>query len=606
MSDHDDPVRSAFDHAEDIAPDPDLGEADAGGDPRGPNDAQDDLLERLQEAATFPLNDLGNGQRFVVHFGSESLWVPRVGWFVWTGRFWEKDSDELAIRARVQRLSQLITEEVPHLRLSPDERAAIEQMPQLAKKATEIEAITGEDRTAELTEELVRVRARITYLSKAKARHEKRVGRHLSFAQTTGNSARMDNALKEAGVTISRAFDDLDCDPLTVNCESGTLRFRRVDLRDEGAGISAEVALCPHEREDHLTKMVPAPYDADATCPLFDAFLERVQPDVEMRRFLQRWLGLSLSGLPMQKLAFFYGGGANGKSVLVDVIARIAGSYAATARIESLTGQNRRGGGDATPDLIPLMGARLVRTSEPDEGQRLQEGLIKELTGGEPLLVRALHSDFIEVRPEFKLTISGNHKPDIRGTDDGIWRRVMLVPFNVQIPEEERDEGLADRLFENERAGILRWLVEGLCEVLETGLAPPDAVLEATQEYREEQDPIGVFLTSCCVISGDPADSISAADIGHAFAYHLIERGMTAWKPSTFARRIAPMAGQWRHPQTGMQFAKAKSSRSKYQGIRLTETFKRRFELAPKDQNGRPLGVSEHAEADARHPDSAL
>lgn len=604
------PIRAAFDRAEDIEPVEGLAPPSgmAGGPPDGPPapppsdgpppEGEDpERLERLQAAAELPLNDLGNGQRFVLHFGEESLWVPRVGWFVWNGSVWRKDDDQLAVRARAQRLSALIADEVPHLKMLPDERAAIEEMPALDRRAAELDAISGEDRSAEMTDELLKIRSRLTLLGKAKARYEKRVGRHLSFAQTTGNSARMDNALEEAGFLLPRLFDDLDADPLAVNTESGTLRFRRIDLRAEGAGVTAEVTLAPHDRADYLTKIVPAPYAPDAPCPQWDAFLQRIQPDGEMRRFLQRWLGLSLSGLPMQKLAFFYGGGANGKSVLVDVIARIAGSYAATARIESLTGQNRRGGGDATPDLIPLMGARMVRTSEPDEGQRLQEGLIKELTGGEPLLVRALHADFIEVRPIFKLTISGNHKPEIRGTDDGIWRRVMLVPFDVQIPEEERDETLARRLFDEERAGILNWLVEGLREVLEIGLSPPDQVVEATRAYREEQDPIGVFLTTCCTITGDPSDVLSAKDMANAFAYHLMERGMTAWKPSTFSRRLAPMAGQWRHPETGMQFGKGKASVSQYTGIRFTDRFRRAFDAAPKDVQGRPLGVASGGDA---------
>jgi putative DNA primase/helicase len=566
MSGFDDDPFSGLDTVEDIPEPKDAAARDA-----------------LSASAGMPLNDYGNGQRYVIHFGADSMFVPRVGWHVWDGLAWAKDSDQLAVRRRAQRLSDLITQEVPFVPFRGDRFAAavVEHFGQMPKSDLNSEQLADLDAA------------------------RKTIGRHRSFANTTGNSARIDNALKESGVDLAVEFESLDSDPLTLNTEGATLRFV---TEDSGPGTPrlARVIEHRHVREDRLTKVAPVVYDPDARSPLFDAFLERIQPDIEMRGFLQRWLGLSMTGLPMQRLAFFYGAGANGKSVLVDIVARILGNYAATARIESLTGTARRGGGDATPDLIPLIGARFVRTSEPDEGQRLQEGLIKELTGGEPLQVRALHSDFVEVRPIFKMTMSGNHKPEIRGTDDGIWRRVMLVPFDVQIPEAERDPELVDKLF-SERAGLFNWLVEGLLDVLETGLRPPDAVTEATKEYREESDPIGLFLTTCCVVSGDPADALSSAELGHAFSFHLMERGMTIWKSTTFARQIAVKARTWRHPETGRRFEKGKASVTQYLGLRFTDAFKRRFDDAPKDHTGRPLGVGARApsgEDASPHPHS--
>ncbi|MCB1401260.1 MAG: hypothetical protein KDJ82_16200 [Rhodobacteraceae bacterium] len=523
----------------------------------------------LKRAAGLPLNDIGNGKRFVLHFGADCIYVPRVGWFIWDGRVWVQDKDRLAVRRNAQRLSDLIRREMPFLGfgagLAEDRRRAV------AAKAKS-------DRSVEEADDLDKL--------------EKLFSRHHSFAISTGNTARIDNATREAEAELAVEFDALDAAPLDINTESGILRFSVVDMTEDGAGRVARVERVDHDRDLRMTKIMPVVLDPDAPHPLFDAFLERIQPDIEVRSFLQRWMGLSMTGQPLQRLVFLHGAGANGKSVLVDLMARIMGNYAATARIESLTGTTRRGGGDATPDLIPLMGARMVRTSEPDEGQRLQEGLIKELTGGEPLQVRALHSDFVEVRPHFKLTMSGNHKPEIRGTDDGIWRRVMMVPFDVQIPEAERDQGLIDKLWE-ERSGILNWLIEGLLDVLEGGLRPPAAVTEATSEYRMESDPIGNFLVDCCQITGDPTDNIAAKLLSDAFAYYLLERGMSPWKPTTFARQIAAKAGQWRHPKTGRQFTKGKSSVSQYLGMRFTDTFRHRFETAPKDHRGHPIGVSE-------------
>ena len=161
-----------------------------------------------------------------------------------------------------------------------------------------------------------------------------------------------------------------------------------------------------------------------------------------------------------------------------------------------------------------------MRTSEPDDGQRLQEGLIKELTGGEPILVRALNENFVLVYPIFKLTISGNHKPEIHGGDDGIWRRVMLVPFDVQIPQEERDPELGAKLWA-ERAGILNWLIKGLLEYLAHGLQVPDLVLAATAEYRDDSDPLSTFLTGCCGVCGNPEHSMRSKDLCDAYAFWL-------------------------------------------------------------------------------------
>jgi putative DNA primase/helicase len=495
----------------------------------------------LKEAARLPLNDFGNGRRLVVHFGEDLMFVPRVGWFTWDGKQWAKDPDQLAVRAKGQRLAELIEAEIPHLALPEGEVRLLGIAGDTRAKVRAIEAVPEKNRSAEQTAELTDARTTLAKIGAIEKRLSERRSRHRSFATSAGNSNRIGNALLEAAVPMAVPLEALDAHPLDVNTASGVLRFS-VDRGGEGASPVADVALIPHERDQRMTKMIPAAYDPDATCPRFDAFLAEVQPDAEVRRFLQRWFGLSMSGVPIQRLVFFYGMGANGKSVLVDLIMRILADYAATVRIESLTGTNRRGGGDATPDLIPLIGARGARTSEPDQGTRLQEGLIKELTGGEPILVRALHSDFVEIQPHFKLTMSGNHKPEIRGTDDGIWRRVTLVDWPVQIPEARRNPRLAEELFD-EAPGILNWLVEGLLSYLEIGLAPPASVTAATEEYRRESDPLGEFLATCCVVTGAETDVIKAAELVKAFAFYLLERGETPWKD---AHHVAAAVGQGR------------------------------------------------------------
>lgn len=571
--------------------------------PPAPPDHGDQEPPREARCAALPLNDHGNGQRFAVHFGADAMWVPRVGWFTWDGKRWRKDPDEIEVRRLAQRLGSLIALEIPHLVLEDWQMQILARKRELtaAWDAAETRARGDGPEADTARAELDALRpkmAQLTGIEKFMAALRKD---HRGFARTSGNTTRIDATLKEGGVGLATAFEALDADPLSVACENGVLRFA-IDPGDPAEGMTpmSSVDLVPHARDQLITKIMPVEYDPAATAPLFQMFLRRIQPDADMREFLQRWFGLSLTALTgEQKLVFLHGMGANGKSVLVDLMARLMGDYSSTAKIESLTGKNRRGGGDATPDLVPLMGARMVRASEPEEGERLQEGIIKELTGGEPILIRALHSDFIEVRPIFKLTISGNHKPEIRGQDDGIWRRVLLVPFDVQIPKEERDKGLGEKLWA-ERSGILNWMVEGLLSYLEGGLREPAAVLDATEEYREESDPLGHFLMDACVVTGEAADSELARDLVQAFNFWMDERGAGQWKDRTISLQLKDKMRRWVSPRTGQKFTERKSNGvMRYDGIRLNDTFGVRFREAPRDHQGRPIvGARRSGDAD--------
>jgi putative DNA primase/helicase len=598
-----DDVRARFDAAEPVTPDPDLDGPDEdrgeGGewepdsappyDPSEgpPGDGPIADPDRLARACALPLNDFGNGQRMALHFGDDMLFVPRVGWFTWAGTHWAKDPDNLTVRRNAQRLASFILAEIPFLRLSDREQELITQEQVKRDRLLELESLHPDRREEGHAEEVARLRTDLKSIEGALKGHKTKVGRHVTHAKNAGNSGPLQHMLEEAQTLLARPLEALDAAPLDVNCLSGLLRFS-VDVDRKGEVREPRFELVPHAREQLQSKCMAVAYDPDADCPGFDRFLAEVQPDPDMRSFLQRWFGLNMTGLPVQKLLFQHGSGANGKSVLADLMARMLGDYAASIRIESLTGTARRGGGDATPDLIPLIGARMARTSEPDQGTRLQEGLIKELTGGEPVLVRALHSDFVEIRPIFKLTMSGNHRPEIRGTDDGIWRRVMLVPWEVTIPEARRNPNLVEDLMQ-EAPGILNWMIRGLMAYLEFGLSPPDSVTSATEEYRQESDPLGQFLDWCCVMTGNPADTIFAEDLGHAFAFYMIERGETPWKPTTVARQLGSRSKSYRHPQSGWGFTKSKASRSQYSGLRLTDDFARRFRDAPKDHRGAPL-----------------
>jgi putative DNA primase/helicase len=549
-------------------------------------DDSDELPPPLVRAAQQPLNDYGNGQRLIIHFGEDIMFVPRVGWFTWSGQHWAKDTDMLRIRSKAQGIWHLIEQEAAHIQPTPRERDLLDQSYQVRmslRDLDKLDALTDEQQT-----ERQRLDARLTSLSKQLTAYHKKIGTRMTFAKDAGNSGRMDRMISESQTDKAVAFEMLDANPYEVNTAGGLLRFSTIET--EGGGKSASVEVIPHDRAQLQSKLVDILYDSTALAPTWDKFLTRVQPDREMREFLQRWFGLSMLGVKSSNMAVFYGNGANGKSVMVDIIARILSGYAASLRIESITGTNRRGGAEATPDLIPLLGARMVRTSEPGQNTPLQEGLIKMMTGGEPIPVRANYGDQIDLDPLFKLTMSTNHKPDVRGGDDGIWRRLLLVLFGVQIPKAEQDERLGEKLW-LERAGILNWLVEGALDYLEVGLAPPAEITSATDEYREESDPLGSFLLHACVITGDHGDSILTADLMQMFNYYLMERAMNTWKPGTITNQLAARSRQWKHPKTGLQFTKSKASLSQYIGIRLTDDFDRRYKAAQRDQKNVIIGI---------------
>ncbi|MFC3180467.1 phage/plasmid primase, P4 family [Cypionkella sinensis] len=562
-----------------------------------PLSAEGESAEALREASTFPINDLGNGQRFVLHFGEDVMFVPRVGWHVWDGHVWAVDPDMIAARRKAQRLSELVLAEVPYLVLSEEKMLMIAEERALKLERDTLEKQTDEDGklSAETIASIARVRHELGVIDGYKTSLSKIRTAHRTFARSTGNTAKIKAAMTEAEVPLAVKVEDLDTRHLDVNTLSGVLRFN-VTPRP-GTYPAVNVETLPHDRALRMTKIMATAYDNSARCPIFYAFLDRIMPDPQMQSFLQRWFGYSMLGLTNeQALAFFFGMGANGKSAMVDLMARLLGSYAATAKIESLTGQNRRSGGDATPDLINIVGARMVRASEPEKGVQWQEGLIKQLTGGEPILVRALNENFFEAEPRFKLTIGGNHAPDIRGMDDGIWRRLMIVPFDVQIPKEERDPMLVQRMMA-EGPGILNWLVDGARFYLEGGLSPPEQVMAATDTLRKDADPYGKFLDQACIVTGDERDSLSSRELMLCFMFWQMQKGETPFKERTISTNMKEHSRRWRSPKTGKQFVARETGRfNGYDGLRLTDIFRRDWDLAPKNTEGRALSLGQAAD----------
>jgi len=242
-----------------------------------------------------------------------------------------------------------------------------------------------------------------------------------------------------------------------------------------------------------------------------EALLRILKKNGNLIRFLQRAIGYTLTGSAVEQVLFlFWGCGANGKSTLLEILRLVMGDYGRTADAALLMHRNHDG---VRNDVARLAGARFVSTSETEAGRRLAEVLVKQLTGGDKVAARFLYSEFFEFDAQFKVFLSTNHKPVIRGTDNAIWRRIRLIPFEVAIPEEEQDKELSRKL-QHELPSILAWAVRGCLRWQKYGLGRPQEVETATANYREEMDVLGAFLNDCCVKSKHgrlPAKELYAA-----------------------------------------------------------------------------------------------
>jgi putative DNA primase/helicase len=296
-----------------------------------------------------------------------------------------------------------------------------------------------------------------------------------------------------AHVSEAAAFD---ADPMLFNVQNGT-----VDLRDG--------SLRPHRREDMLTKVAGCAFDAEAACPTWLRFLETTFGDDEMIQFVRRLVGYFLTGEVREHiLPIFWGSGANGKTTLLRAVLAVLGDYGTTAPSDLLVLRKHK---DHPTELMVLLGARLAVASETPLGGYLAETLVKSLTGNDTIAARRVFHDYITFTPTHKLLIGTNHKPQIRGTDDAVWRRVLLIPFTHTVPTDEQDPRLLDKLVA-EAPGILAWAVRGCLEWQSEGLRPPEKVRAATDEYRKESDHFPTFLDECCVVQ-----SFAKVEKGAAF-----------------------------------------------------------------------------------------
>lgn len=401
--------------------------------------------------------DQANAGRIVESFGRRLI-VVAGQWYAWTGMRWEKDDGEVYRYAC--KLSKLIHAEADTW---------------LAKATTSADE---KERNAKIAEALTK------------------------WAQKSEMKASIEAAVGLAKKMLAVDEGQINRSPWLLNCINGT-----VDLRTG--------ALLDHNPDDFITKLVPMAYDPSVRSEVWDAVLARVTLEEGMTtrplvRFLQRWFGYCATGSTREQcFVVHYGQGSNGKSTVLDTIAEVLGDYAATAAPGLLVGNGK----DRHPtEIADLFGRRMVTAHETGEGGHLKEDTVKQLTGGDKVKARFMRADFFEFPPTHKLQLLTNHKPIIKGSDNGIWRRVLLMPYLARWASSEevaagrahfvKDTRIAERL-KAEIQGVLTWVIEGARFWFQDGLQPPDAVMAASRDYQAEQDRVGQFVAECCELGAD-------------------------------------------------------------------------------------------------------
>lgn len=310
----------------------------------------------------------------------------------------------------------------------------------------------------------------------------------LKFAAKCCHRNYLDNMLRMAqtmpGIPVTP--EQMDRDIWLLNCQNGTLNLKTGQLK-------------PHDPLDMLTKITPVSYIPGAKAPTFMKFMNRIfNGNKDLISFIQRAAGYSLTGSTMEQVLFLcYGTGANGKSTMINTLCDVVGDYGTSTPMSTFID---RQAGAATNDIARMRGMRLITALETNKGGSLDEAVVKQLTGGDPVTARFLHKEFFEFIPTFKFWLGFNHRPLIKGTDYGIWRRIKLIPFEETISDDEKDKSLPDKL-KNEYSGILNWMVQGCMDWQNNGLRCPQEVEAATEEYRSDMDVFGDFLKACCVLN---------------------------------------------------------------------------------------------------------
>lgn len=392
-------------------------------------------IENMEDETVHTFDDTGNAQRFVARYGGKSLYnYSTKKWMIYNGSIWT-EKEEGAIKLLADSIVNNMKKEYGWIK----------------ENSQDLE----DDKRKQLAKHINRSRS-----SKGK-----------------------ENMLKESQHILRAVQDDFDKDIYLFNTQNGYLNLRDGKLN-------------PHRREKKMTKISNVEFTDKASCDNWITFLNEIfLGNQELIEYIQRALGYSMSGSTDEQCMFILiGNGRNGKSVFLDVLKEVYGSYCNFVQSENLMVKAKLSG--ANPEIARLVNTRFVVCSESQEGERLNETMIKQLTGGDIVSVRGLYQSTFEFKPQFKIWMATNHKPIIRGTDLGIWRRLHLIKFEFTVEEERIDKNLTYKL-KRELPGILNWIFEGYLKYKRIGLKVPQCVSQHVKEYRNEMDVISQFLEEC-------------------------------------------------------------------------------------------------------------
>lgn len=386
----------------------------------------------------YSFDDTGNSERFTDLFGEKVRYnFTSKSWMYYDGRKWSDDLD-----GSVKRMGDETVELMRH-----DLEYYVSNLP---------EDMDAEDM-------------------------EKAFMKHLKSSRSNKNKVAM---LKQSEHNLPILPSQMDTQKMLLCAPNGVMNL-----------VTSE--LLPHDPSLYITKITNCEYTDKTDYPLWEKFLKEIfDNDLELIKFMQKAIGYSMTGSNKEQCAFFcYGTGQNGKSTFLETISDILGDYATNIQPETIMLKQATGG--PSGDIARLKGARFVNSAEPNQGVKLNESLVKQMTGGDKLTARKLYGNEFEFTSEFKLWMSTNYKPVIKGTDKGIWRRIRLIPFTVTIPDDKIDRNLKYKL-RQEMPGIFKWMVEGCLLWQREGLKIPSAIANATKEYKDEMDVISSFLEECC------------------------------------------------------------------------------------------------------------
>lgn len=411
------------------------------------------VSSKKKKTAPRSWDDMGMAQRFLDRFPDNFLYsFTDKKWYVFNGSYWEQDNQGLV------------------------EKAADKVINDLKNESLVIQDGVDED--------------------KARKAWQK-------FIKSERSRASKVNMVNEIKHLVSVLHSQWDKEKMMLNTPSGYIDLTNGTLHD-------------HDYKKMFTQETGVDFTEKVDCPQWLEFLDQTfNHDKEVIHFVQKAVGYSLTGSNSEQVMFIpYGNGRNGKSVFLNVFKYTAGSYAKTMNAETIMQKRNNSSQGPSSDIARLESARLVISSEANEGDRLDESLIKQMTGGDTLVARYSYGSDFEFNPTFKLWMATNHMPNIHGTDEGIWRRLVIIPFNHTVKKENVDKNLEDKL-KAESMGILKWTIDGAMMWQREGLNEPDSIRSAGKGYREEMDVIQAFVDENCQIS--PDFSVQASELFSAY-----------------------------------------------------------------------------------------